>query len=185
MRKTLSILFILSIAIPTFSQNKNAEITKAELNEYISFLASDSLKGRKPGTPEGVIAAEYIGNNLKNLGYKSFENSYYQHFEVVTEVTTNKDNYLRIDEYSAVIGADYTPLNFSANAEVNAEVVFVGFGFDIDINSIKWNDYANIDVKGKWVLVLRADPELDNADSEFIPYANERSKVLTAKDKLT
>lgn len=183
MRKTLAILFILSITIPIFSQNKNAEITKAELNEYISFLASDSLKGRKPGTPEGVVAAEYIGNNLKELGYKSFGDSYYQYFDVVTEVTADKENYLKIDEYSAVLSTDYTPLNFSANAEVNAEVVFVGFGFEIDTDSIKWNDYANVDVKDKWVLALRADPELDNADSEFIPYANERSKVLTAKEK--
>lgn len=182
MRKTLAMLFILSIIIPTFSQNKNVEITKAELNEYIGFLASDSLKGRKPGTPEGVVAAEYIGNNLKDLGYKSFGDSYYQYFDVVTEVTAEKENYLKIGDYSAVLGTDYTPLNFSANAEVIAEVVFVGFGFDIDIDSIKWNDYANIDVKDKWVLALRADPELDNADSKFIPYANERSKVLTAKE---
>ncbi len=183
MRKILTILFILSIIIPATSQNSNTEITKTELKKYISYLASDSLKGRKPGTPEGVLAAEYIGDYFKNLAYKSFGDSYYQYFDVVTEVTAGNTNYLKIGEYSAILGTDYTPLNFSDNAEVSAEVVFVGFGFDIDADSIKWNDYANIDVKGKWVLALRADPELDNADSKFIPYANERSKVLTAKEK--
>ena len=148
----------------------------------MSFLASDSLKGRKPGTAEGVAAATYIGEYFKNLGLKPLGDSYYQYFEVVTEAIAGSKNYLKIGEYSAIVGEDYTPLNFSADAEVEAEVVFVGFGFDIDADSIKWNDYSDIDVKGKWVMALRADPELDNPDSKFIPYANERSKVLTAKE---
>ncbi len=117
------------------------------------------------------------------MGYKSFNDSYYQYFDVVTEVTAGEENYLKIGEYTAELGTEYTPLNFSSDGEVNSEIVFVGFGFDIDDDSIKWNDYANIDVTGKWVLALRADPELENADSKFIPYANERSKVLTAKEK--
>ena len=171
-----------SILFSSIAQ-KNTEITKNELKEYISYLASDSLKGRKPGTPEGVLAANYFGNYLKKLGYKSFNKSYYQYFDVVTEVTAGKDNYFKINEFNAVVSKDYTPLTFSTNAKVDAEVVFAGFGFDIDNEDIKWNDYANIDVKGKWILVLRADPELDNPDSKFIPYANERSKVLTAKEK--
>lgn len=182
MKKTLAILLIFSIMLPAFSQKENAEITKEELKEYISFLASDSLKGRKPGTPEGVVAANYIGDYFKNLGYKPFGKSYYQYFDVVTEVTAGKDNYLKIMDYNAD-NKDYTPLNYSTSAKVDAEVVFAGFGFDINEDSLKWNDYANIDVKGKWVLILRADPELDNADSKFIPYVNERLKVLTAKEK--
>ncbi|RLD65105.1 MAG: hypothetical protein DRI95_09445 [Bacteroidetes bacterium] len=183
MKKIIIVLMIFSIMLPALSQKKNAEITKKELKEYVSFLASDSLKGRKPGTPEGVLAAEYIGDYLKSIGYKSFGKSYYQYFDVVTEVVAGKDNYLKVGDYSAVEGKDYTPLNYSTDAKVDAEVVFAGFGFDINEDSLKWNDYANIDVKGKWVLVLRADPELDNPDSKFIPYVNERLKVLTAKEK--
>lgn len=169
--------------ISAFGQKKNADITKGELKEYISFLASDSLKGRKPGTPEGVAAANYIGDYFKSIGFKSFGKSYYQYFDVVTETTAAKDNYLKVGDFSANSTKDYIPLTFSSNAEVAAEVVFAGFGFDIDEEGLKWDDYADIDVKGKWVLVLRADPELDNADSKFIPYVNERSKVLTAKEK--
>jgi len=179
----LGSIMIFSITIPAFCQGKNAEITKKELKEYVSFLASDSLKGRKPGTPEGVVAANYIGDYFKDLGYKPFGKSYYQYFDVVTEVIAGKGNYLKVGDYSAAVGKDYTPLNYSTNAKVDAQVVFAGFGFDINEDSLKWNDYANIDVKGKWALVLRADPELDNADSKFIPYVNERLKVLTAKEK--
>ncbi|MCK5535561.1 MAG: hypothetical protein KAI79_01975, partial [Bacteroidales bacterium] len=94
MKKIILGLLIFSFSISAFSQKK-AEITKMELKEYISYLASDSLKGRKPGTPEGVAAANYIGDYFKSLGYKAFENSYYQYFDVVTEVKATEKNYLK------------------------------------------------------------------------------------------
>ena len=38
----------------------SSEITESDLYSQIGFLASDSLKGRKPGMPEEKIAAVYI-----------------------------------------------------------------------------------------------------------------------------
>jgi hypothetical protein len=169
--------------LPAFGQKKNTEITKGELKEYIGFLSSDSLKGRKPGTAEGVVAAHYVGDYFKKLGLKPFGKSFYQYFDVVTEVTADKSNYLKVGNYSAVVTKDFIPLNFSSDGKVDADVVFAGFGFEIDEDSLKWNDYAGLDAKGKWVMVLRADPDLDNADSKFIKYDNERLKTLTAKEK--
>ena len=78
---------------------------------------------------------------------------------------------------------DFIPFNFSANGSTEAEVVFCGFGFDINKKGLAWIDYKDIDVNGKWVMILRADPELDNDESLFIPYSSDRDKVLTAKDK--
>ena len=39
---------------------------------------------------------------------------------------------------------------------VRGEVVFVGYG--IVAPEQKWNDYAGVDVKGKWVLMMVNDP---------------------------
>ena len=49
-------------------------------------------------------------------------------------------------------------------------------------DSLKWNDYKGIDVKGKWVMILRADPEPDNTRSAYIPFSGDRDKALLAKD---
>ena len=49
-------------------------------------------------------------------------------------------------------------------------------------DSLKWNDYNGIDVKGKWVMILRGDPEPDNTKSLFIPFSADRDKALLAKD---
>ena len=56
----------------------NPEITTKELSEEIHFLASDSLKGRKPGTPEEVVAAHYVRDKfiaagLELMGNKGFQ----------------------------------------------------------------------------------------------------------------
>lgn len=161
------------------------EITQDELFKSISFLSSDSLKGRKSGTPEGKVAAQYIAGQLLHMGYKPLGEDAFQYFEVITEITAGENNTLSFDEESAVLNKDFTPYNFSANTEASGEIVFCGFGFDINEDGIQWNDYKDVDLTGKWALILRADPELDNPDSKFIPFSGETSKLLNAKDNGT
>ncbi len=57
------------------------------------------------------------------------------------------------------------PFAFSSNSGLESEVIFAGYGFNINNDSLKWNDYQGIDVKGKWVMILRADPETDKTES--------------------
>jgi hypothetical protein len=161
----------------------NPEISIQELKDHISFLASDSLKGRKPGTPEGKVAANYIENQFLSFGYKALGEKGFQYFDVITSVVAGPGNNLSSGEFIGKPETDFQPFSFSANATLEADVVFCGFGFDLNKDSLKWEDYNNVDVKGKWVMILRADPELDNEESRFIPYAKDRDKVLTAKDK--
>ena len=59
----------------------------------------------------------------------------------------------------------------------------IGYGIEIDHDSLKWNDYNGLDVEGKLVMVLRGDPEPDDDSSLFISYGNDRDKVLSAKDR--
>jgi hypothetical protein len=177
------LLSILLILVSAFGFSQKTKITATELHEYVQFLASDSLKGRKPGTPEINVAAAYIRDHFLANGLKPMESNGFQWFEIVMDVTLGDKNKLSFDGFDATIKKDFIPLSFSSSTTVNAPVVFAGYGFDIDIDSLKWNDYKGIEVKGNWVLIFRADPDLDNSDSKFIPYSDVRSKVLTAKDK--
>ena len=161
----------------------NPEISIEELNSHITFLASDSLKGRKPGTPEGKISAQYIEDYFESFGYEPLGDDGFQYFDVITGVEAGSNNSLAIGDLSGNMDTDFIPFSFSANGTLESDVVFCGFGFDINKTDLVWEDYKDMDVKGKWVLILRADPELDNDESEFIPYSKDRSKVLTAKDK--
>ena len=91
-------------------------------------------------------------------------------------------NNLRFGDFQGTFRQDFMPVAYSSNGTISSQVVFAGYGFDIDQDSLKWNDYEGVDVKGKWVMFFRGDPELDNNESKFIPYTEIRGKVLVAKD---
>lgn len=161
----------------------SSEITAGDLKTEIGFLASDSLKGRKPGMIEAEVAASYIRDRMKDAGVTMLCKDGFQNFTVVADIRPGENNHLDLPDYQAILNKDFIPLSFSSNAVLVAEVVFAGYGFDVDLDSLKWNDYHGIDVKGKWVIILRGDPEPEKSDSKFLPFEQERSKVLTAKDK--
>ena len=180
--KTTTFLIFFLFVNNLFSQTKNI-ISADEIKKNITFLASDSLKGRFPGTAENKIAAEFIKNKFKTAGLKSFNNNYFQYFNVTTNIVLGKKNKVIFNDTTYIINKDYVPLSFSANASLKSNIVFAGYGFDINTDSLKWNDYKNIDVKNKWVMILVSDPDLDNMSSKFISYEGERTKVLLAKEK--
>ena len=185
-KNTYIALAIFTIAgFTSCKQNTDPEITVVDLTESLTYLASDSLQGRLPGTEGGILAGNYIVEKFESYGIKpAGEDGYFQNFEVVTKTEAPTDgNKLKIGEVSAELNKDFIPFSYSTDGTLKADVVFAGYGFDIDIDSLKWNDYSNIDVKGKWVLVLRNDPEIRNPNSLFIPYSGEKSKVVTAKEK--
>ncbi len=160
-----------------------SEVTVKELKDHVYFLASDSLKGRKPGTPGGKIAAEYIRDHFIKSGLSPMGEDGFQYFSVTTSVEPGDNNTLLFAGQEAVFGEDFKPMAFSSNNELEAEIVFAGYGIELDHDSVKWNDYQNLDIEGKWVMILRADPEPDNDSSLFISYGGDREKVLTARDK--
>ncbi len=56
----LPILFLASQSIHAQSANEKYAISAGELEEWVSFLASDQMKGRQNGSPEMEEAANWI-----------------------------------------------------------------------------------------------------------------------------
>ncbi|MCF8372751.1 MAG: M20/M25/M40 family metallo-hydrolase [Bacteroidales bacterium] len=176
------LLIVMTFAACTNPPKYNAEITADEIAEHINYLASDSLAGRKPGTAGDSLAASYIRNKFSEFGLKLMGQNGYQYFDAVTNAHAGESCSIHLGTTELKLNEDFVPYSFSENGEVKAEAVFVGYGFDIDEDSLKWNDYTGVDVNGKWAIMLREDPELDISNSKFIPYSDERTKVLAAKD---
>ena len=174
----------LLISLGSCKPKTNPEITTADLIESLSYLASDSLQGRLPGSEGGILAGNYIAKKFAAYGIEpAGENGYFQNFEVVTSTEAPVEgNTLNVGSVSAELGRDFMPFSYSSDDTVKAGIAFAGYGFDIELDSLQWNDYSNIDVEGKWVLVLRNDPEIRNPNSLFIPFSGEKSKVITAKE---
>ena len=65
-----------------------SELSAERYMQYVSFLASDALKGRGNGTPELERAAEYIASRFRALGLKPAGDGggFFQKFEITTGV---------------------------------------------------------------------------------------------------
>ena len=176
-------LFIIFIST-AYSCNDpvNRKISTSELSDHVKFLASDLLQGRRTGTAGDSLAAIYIRRQLERSGLEPLSGDGFQRFTIADKVLAGEKNFLTFDNHSFDKSSGLTPFSFSGNSEAEAEVIFAGYGFNINNDSIQWNDYENTDVKGKWVLLLRGDPEPNKSVSGFIPFNSDRDKAMMAKD---
>ena len=138
--------------------------------DHVAFLASDEMQGRDTPSPELKKAAEYIAADFKQNGLLpvSEGGSYFQHFNTL-KVKLDAPNALSVstngEENEFRIKNDFVPLHLSGSKTVDAPVVFVGYG--IDAPEYGYNDYADIDVKDKVVLVLSNEPQQKDSTSIF------------------
>ncbi len=177
----LSFFFIFGSVLISFSQ-ENSDITTEELQQHTGFLASDDLGGRLPGTENDKQAAAYIAGEFEKAGLELIGENGFQYFDVVTSVDAGKNNVLKSGDLTGRVKKDFIPLSFSKNTSLEAEVVFAGYGFQVENDSLQWDEYKDIDVKGKWVVIMRGEPGDENSASPFNANVGLREKVLTAKD---
>ncbi|MEG3765591.1 M28 family metallopeptidase [Alteromonas sp. 14N.309.X.WAT.G.H12] len=124
----------------------------------VQILASDDFEGRAPLTEGEQKAVDYIVAQFKSIGLQpAFGDSYIQKVPLA-KITADQNMSLTIGDTVFKNGSDFTARTerISDTITVNDDVVFAGYG--IVAPEYNWNDYANIDVKGKTVIVLVNDP---------------------------
>ena len=180
-------LLILFAFVSICSQNiSNPEITAEEIEDHITFLASDELEGRDSGTKEIKEAADYIANEFSSYGLvPAFNDNYFQEFSFIKTIELTDKNSLTFlvkeNEVKPELKEDYITVPFSGNADANAKLVFAGFG--ISAADLEYDDYDGIDLKDKIVIVLRNTPEPNVPHSEFDMHSPLRKKASVARDK--
>ena len=117
----LSLLLSSSVA---FGQ-KLKKADKAIINNLkstITYLASDSLEGRRTGTPGEKLAYEYLSGEFEKIGLtpKGSAGSYLQAFEVNEGKQILPQTHLSINGTSLEIEKDFFPFIFSSNGSVSA-----------------------------------------------------------------
>ncbi len=183
----LSLLLALSLGFYSGGQeDKNPKITASEIQDHINYLASDKLEGRFTGSKGGEMAAEYIQADFESTGLKPlFNGSFRQNFPFIAgiELTGNNNLLLNVngEELTPKIEEQYIPAPFSGDIDYHGEIVFAGYG--ISAPDLNYDDYKDIDVKGKAVLIMRYNPEGANPHSEFGKFSAYRYKADIAKQK--
>jgi len=174
MKKTIFYLSALAICISACKQSAETTadspdslaikaINDSSLTKYLAIIAADSLEGRKPFTAGETKTINYLKAEFEKLGLKPGNgNSYFQEVPMV-EIKSTPDEKMVIKSGSKELSLNYLTEFVAGSRRVQDEVgiknstlVFAGYG--IVAPEYGWNDYKNLDVKGKTVVVLINDP---------------------------
>lgn len=188
-KKTICIVPLILLTISLQAQKKQVS-GASELRNTVTYLASDELVGRYPGTHGDTLAANFIVSHFEKSGIKPWGNpsstdkkkKYFQDFDLPLSQKVEGDNHLMIGTNSLKLNTDYRPLNYSGNGSVKGEIIYLGFGLQSNDKSFPWNDYRNADVKGKCVLILRGLPDNKKIQKQMAHLSSDRSKALLAQD---
>jgi aminopeptidase YwaD len=179
MRNTQVILLVLFMFFPISCKvyKYTPDITGPDLHRHMETLASDALQGRMPGTGGDEKAGAYIESRFKDLKLDTHR----QVFSFLQAVKRGPDNFIEISG-RPVASTLFAPFPFSRDTLVIAQTVFAGYGITVKTDSFEWNDYAGIDVKGKWVMVLRGSPDIPEASEYLSIGSDDRDKAMLAND---
>lgn len=154
-----------SIAHERAHSSDKSLLSEAEYREHITYLASDELEGRGTGQDGNDRAADYIAGFFKDCGVQPAgdDDTYFQNFklQLSQELGDNtRLTYARSGRKMRIpfeLKKDYIPFPFSASKEFEGDVVFAGYGIVDDDKG--YNDYADVDVTDKIVLIIRRSPQ--------------------------
>ncbi|MCH8289229.1 MAG: M28 family peptidase [Candidatus Marinimicrobia bacterium] len=137
-------------------------ITGENIKGHIKILSDDAMEGRAPGSKGVEMAADYIASQFTAIGLEPVvEGSYFQPFPMVG-VKLHGDMSIEFEKNGKILNFKYFDESMKETglqvplAEVNAEVVYVGYGIQAPEND--WDDYKGMDVSGKVLLMLVNDP---------------------------
>ena len=155
------------------------------LRAHIEFLADDLMLGRQPGSDGYNIAANYVSSQFRQMGLlpAGDDGGYLQQVPL-------RRAYLEPGsaEMTFINASGSTPLVFvdqfymgpalgSTSSDLEAGLVFAGYG--IEAGELEHNDYADLDVKGKIVVLFTGQPH-DFPSEEGAHFASRTEKTRAA-----
>lgn len=166
--------------------------TEDNLMGHLRYLASDELQGRGNGSPELEQAAHYIGELFRQYGFlpAGNEQTYFQDFDVSMGRSLGPENQVTLEagtgQMQLQVRRDYVPLTSGPDQVVQGPLVFAGFG--ISAPELEYDDYRDLDVREKIVLIFEHEPQEQVEESlfagrELTPYATVLHKVMNAKKR--
>ncbi|MEW6457122.1 MAG: M20/M25/M40 family metallo-hydrolase [Acidobacteriota bacterium] len=183
-KKSILVLstFILIFCLATSSAFSDVDGKKAL--KYVKHLASDKFEGRKSGQKGAEKAADWIAKQFEKWGIERAgeKNSYFQFFTIeYFNVDKNVKMVLNngFEKREFIYGEDWHITKFSGSGRFKSKLIFVGFGISSPEN--KFDEYRDIDPKGKLVLVVYGIPK--GKEKELKDFENVNKKIETAQKK--
>ncbi len=180
------LLAVCAAALSARAQSVNAERLKAD----VAFLASEPLAGRQALERGSEVAAHFVAAEFRKAGLKPPVNgSFFQPFELIEYRMDGDATRLIVrigsERRTLVHGRDFGG-SFPARYSISAPAVFAGYG--ITAPEYGYDDYADLDVRGKIVVALEYEPRAHDPGSPFngtgnTVHASPRRKLMNAQQR--
>ena len=183
-KRLIIFILLLGLSFPAFAQDEvYDEAALTRMQSDLTFLSSDSLKGRLPGTPESDVARDFIQSRMAEFGLLPFgEEGYLQPFPVAENVIVNYDmTGLRMGKKVLIPQVDFYPVAYSSNGQASAKTVYIGYGIIKEDGS--YNDYTDKDVEGKIAVLNISSPDGIHPHSAYTSYHSVSERLKIAKEK--
>jgi len=176
-----------------YSQNIETEkilktfhsISSHDLLNIAEELSSEKYKGRLSGSTEYLESAKWCASQMESWGVKPGNNgSWYQYFvNAYSEVYSKGSVILKTQNGAKTelqFPDDFMPGSNSASGTISGEMVYVGLG--ITAPELGYDDYKNVDVKGKILIMETGIPytKNDSVQARWTPYSYHRYKFKNA-----
>lgn len=167
-------LALLSACSPNSVQpdaNNSAALKPVQMNEArfrndIKALSSDEFEGRAPTTQGEKLTLDYLSKAFTEMGLKgAYQGSFLQPVPMVS-YTADEAQQVTLAGLPFKYRQDLVLSSRHDNGGVNIEnapLVFVGYG--VNAPEYAWNDYQDLDMKGKIAVILVNDPGFARPDS--------------------
>ncbi|NVJ59113.1 MAG: M28 family peptidase [Gammaproteobacteria bacterium] len=165
------------------------QINTGAIQAHIEFLAHDLLEGRDTGSRGYDIAAQYVVSQFKQMGLKPAGDgdSYLQEVrfrqrDLILDKATLTITDSKGETTNLELGKDFVTSGSSLATQttLSAPLVFVGYG--ISQPDLGHDDYENVDVKDKIVLVLNQSPKTMPSE-QAAHFSSRQQRAQTAADR--
>ncbi len=182
---SLSVCFILlvSISFPphssiSFASSKQfasedpylamaQQVHGASAWKFVEQLVSEEYAGRLSGTKGADLASEWIANTFQSYGLNPGGNkentTFFQPFQISVYEAHPPTSLSLIDKEQPInyrYRKDFSVMPFSGSGLIKSQLVFAGYG--ISEEDSDYDDFEDIDLRGKIALILRRAPTFDN-----------------------
>jgi hypothetical protein len=170
----LAVTLVFAVLLPLRAQKTGLEtITREDLKMHMQFLASDELEGRDTGEPGLQVAARYLAVQAEHLGLQpaDADQDYMQPYFISEKGYDRERSSIAISASDGTVSFNKDPYYMlpappGDQATLEGEVVFAGYGINSEEHG--YNDFENIDIKDKVVLIMnRAPMNEEGTEAQF------------------
>ncbi|MFC1782508.1 M28 family peptidase [Planctomycetota bacterium] len=188
----LAILLILLILVPSsYAQRTRISVDGERIKSLIAWMADDAREGRNTLSEGYNQTAEWAANNFQRWGLKPAgeDGTYFQKVPIsrginqqfgLPELRVGRRTFLNED------GDFSMEASCTVGTRVSGDVVFVGYGISAPGKGL--DEYADVDVEDKFVLVLKGSPSdvpAGRSGGMFGPARQEQATTETWEEEST